>query len=99
MFASRFALRNSQSALRNQILFGNQIMGRPAARIFSSVPSIDSAPSFADVSDVMKVNYTEEFDQGLTDEQKKNMKRIDVYRSNPNDPDDRPKYVTYYIDM
>merc|ERR1712178_402252 len=29
----------------------------------------------------------------------KSMKRIDVYRSNPNDPNDRPKYVTYYIDM
>ena len=27
------------------------------------------------------------------------MKRIDIYRSNPSDPDDRPKYVTYYIDM
>ena len=50
------------------------------------------------MSDVLKVNYTEEFDQGLSDEEKKNMKRIDVYRSNPNDPEDRPKYVTYYID-
>ena len=27
------------------------------------------------------------------------MKSIDIYRSNPSDPDDRPKYVTYYIDM
>ena len=76
------------------------VLARPANRIFSSAPpTIESAPSFADVSDVLKVNYTEEFDQGLTDEQKKNMKRIDVYRSNPNDPNDRPKYVTYYIDM
>ena len=27
------------------------------------------------------------------------MKRFDIYRSNPNDPDDKPKYMTYYIDM
>ena len=26
------------------------------------------------------------------------MKRFDIYRSNPNDPADRPKYVSYYID-
>lgn len=26
------------------------------------------------------------------------MKRFDIYRSNPNDPDNRPKYVSYYID-
>ena len=26
------------------------------------------------------------------------MKRFDIYRSNPNDPEDRPKYVSYYID-
>merc|ERR1712167_476500 len=40
-----------------------------------------------------------EFDQGLTEEQKAGMKRFDIYRSNPNDPEDRPKYVSYYIDM
>jgi succinate dehydrogenase (ubiquinone) iron-sulfur subunit len=27
------------------------------------------------------------------------MKRFDVYRANPNDHTDRPKYVSYYIDM
>ena len=27
------------------------------------------------------------------------MKRFDIYRSNPNDPEDRPKYVSYYIDQ
>lgn len=26
------------------------------------------------------------------------MKRFDIYRSNPNDPKDIPKYVSYYID-
>jgi len=55
--------------------------------------------SIGDVGDVMKVGYTEEFPQGLTDEQKAGMKRFDVYRSNPDDPNDRPKYVSYYIDL
>ena len=27
------------------------------------------------------------------------MKRFEIYRSNPNDPNDRPKYVSYYLDM
>ena len=53
---------------------------------------------FGDAGDMLKVHYTEEFDQGLTDAQKADMKRFDIYRSNPNDPADRPKYVSYYID-
>lgn len=51
----------------------------------------------SDFPDLLKVNYHEEFDQGLTEEQKAKMKRIDIYRSNPSDPEDIPKYVTYYI--
>lgn len=51
------------------------------------------------MKDVLKVNYTEEFDQKLTDEEKAQLKRFDIYRSNPNDPDDKPKYMTYYVDM
>ena len=53
---------------------------------------------FGDMPDVMKVNYTEEFDQGLSEEEKAAMKRFDIYRSNPSDPTDRPKYVSYYLD-
>ena len=51
------------------------------------------------MAEVFKVNYTTEYDQGLTDEQKASMKRFDIYRANPNDPEDRPQYVSYYIDM
>lgn len=64
-------------------------------RVFST----EAPASLADVPDMLKVNYTVEFDQGLTEEQKKGMKRFDIYRSNPNDPDDSPKYVSYYIDL
>ena len=51
------------------------------------------------MAEVFKVNYTTEYDQGLSDEQKASMKRFDIYRANPNDPEDRPQYVSYYIDM
>jgi len=64
-------------------------------RLFSAqVP-----PSFSDMGDVLKTNYTEEYEQNLSEEDKGNLKRFDIYRSNPNDPDDKPKYVTYYVDM
>jgi len=43
-------------------------------------------------------SFTLEYDQGLTEDQKANMKRFDIYRSNPNDPDNKPHYMSYYID-
>ena len=53
--------------LKSQLSFSNLLMARPATRIFSSnINILDKAPGFADVSDVLKVNHTEEFDQGLT---------------------------------
>lgn len=55
--------------------------------------------SLTDVAEILKINYTVEYDQGLTEDQKKSMKRFDIYRSNPNDPADRAKYVSYYLDM
>ena len=68
-----------------------------ARRAFSSSPAHDV--SIFDAPEVTKVHYTQEFDQGLTEEEKAKMKRFDIYRSNPNDPEDRPKYVSYYVDM
>ena len=101
MFATTRLAQTSfkNTMLRSQLNFSNMLLAQPSTRVFSSMPGIDKAPGFADVSDVLKVNHTEEFDQGLTVEQKKTMKRIDIYRSNPNDPEDKPKYMTYYIDM
>lgn len=84
----------------SQLSFSGLLSASAPQRIFSSTSPVglDSAPGIGDLGDVMKVNCTEEFDQGLTDEQKASMKRFDIYRSNPNDPEDTPKYVTYYID-
>ena len=53
----------------------------------------------SDAADLMKTDYVLEFDQGLTEEQKNKMKRFEIFRYNPNDPEDRPKYVSYYIDL
>ena len=45
----------------------------------------------------MNINYTEEFDKSLTEEQKKGLKRFLIFRYNPDDKNDRPKYMSYYI--
>ncbi len=83
--------RTSSHLLRQQMFLGS-----PAMRVFASSAA---NTGIQDVAELLKVNYTVEFEQGLNDDQKKNMKRFDIYRSNPNDPEDRPKYVSYYIDM
>jgi len=78
--------------MRSNAIKAAQFNPRFMPKTFSSDVGI------ADMPDVFKVNYTEEYDQGLTEEDKSKMKRFDIYRSNPNDPEDRPKYVSYYID-
>ena len=88
--------RNLLMATRKQTLASKSFINAATpVRLFSSqVP-----PSFSDIGDIMKTNYTEEYEQGLSEEDKNQLKRFDIYRSNTNDPDDKPKYVTYYVDM
>lgn len=88
----------TQSALRFQQL---GLAHQPALRVFSTLGGPQGAvqTGLTDVNEIFKTNYTVEFDQGLTADEKKTMKRFDIYRANPNDPTDRPKYVSYYIDM
>ncbi len=45
------------------------------------------------------INYREDFEQGLTEDEKKERKRFDIYRYNPNDENDLPKLVSYYLNM
>ena len=106
MFASirgNVALARNAYTMRstmNQLRFNNMLYRSQAYRIFSTGPAWnEQAPGLSTLPDVTKVNYTEEFPQGLSEEEKKQMKRFDIYRSNPNDPEDRPKYMTYYIDQ
>jgi len=53
-----------------------------------------------DAKDMLEhINYREDFPQELSADEKKNMKRFDIYRYNPNEENDRPKYVSYYLDV
>lgn len=47
----------------------------------------------------INLNEVEEFDPSLTEEQKTSMKRFLVYRSNPGDPQYKPHFISYYIDL
>jgi len=47
---------------------------------------------------VVHINNTEEF-QNLSAEEKKDKHRVLVYRTNPVDPEDNPKFVSYYVDL
>ena len=53
----------------------------------------------ATVSGIKNINRIIEFDETLTAEQKKEMKRFLVYRSDPSNEDDEPSLVSYYIDL
>lgn len=70
-----------------------------SSRIFSTKANPGVQVGITDLADVFSSTQTVEFPQGLTDEQKFLMKRFDIYRSNPNDPADIPKFMSYYIDM
>jgi succinate dehydrogenase (ubiquinone) iron-sulfur subunit len=51
------------------------------------------------VKGISSINYIEEFNNDLSSEQQATMKRILVYRSNPADSNDQPKYMSYYVDL
>lgn len=51
------------------------------------------------VKGYMNPNYIKEHDLSLTPEQKAQRKRFLVYKYDPEDPNDEPKYVSYYIDL
>jgi len=48
---------------------------------------------------ITHVNYIVEHDDSLTSEQKAERKQFLIYRYNPADPDDDPKYTSYYINL
>lgn len=51
------------------------------------------------VKGMSSINYIEEWDSTLTETAKMDLKRILVYRSNPADSSDQPKYMSYYVDL
>ncbi len=74
-------------------------MPRPDSRAHRPAEE-ESAPSLLDLTTTLKcVNYRYEFPQGLTEEQKKKMKRFDVFRHDPLNSDEPAHFVSYYIDL
>ena len=77
-------------------------LARQARRLFSSKKS-ETNVFFESVSSTVKgymnPNYIKESDPSLTEEQKATMKRFLVYKYDPEDPTDEPKYMSYYIDL
>ncbi len=71
---------------RNLLTFSRKAFGAEVAQL-------------TDFPDLFKTNFSKEYPQGLSDAEKKNLKRFDIYRANPADPKDRPHYMTYYINM
>jgi hypothetical protein len=53
----------TRNLMRSNLMRPNPIMSGLSTRLYST-----KAPSVADVGDVFKVDYTEEFDQGLSEE-------------------------------
>ena len=51
------------------------------------------------VKGYLNPNYIQENNPNLTPEDKATMKRFLVYKYDPEDPNDEPKYVSYYIDL
>jgi succinate dehydrogenase (ubiquinone) iron-sulfur subunit len=51
------------------------------------------------VKGIQQINYVVEHDTSLTPEQKSSMKQFLIYRYDPANPEDQPKYVSYYVDL
>lgn len=77
-------------------------LARNMRRMFASDKS-EGKVFFESVTSTVKgylnPNYIKEHDPSLTQEQKSKMKRFLIYRYDPEDPSDEPKYISYYIDL
>jgi hypothetical protein len=51
------------------------------------------------IAGIKHINYIEEFQPNLTLEEKRSKKRFLIYRSNPGNAEDQPKFVSYYLDL
>lgn len=90
----------------SKLLLCSSSMSNVTNNILKKVSSIKSnkneqpdAPKLKEVFDTIKaVNYRYDFPQGLTEEEKKAMKRYDIFKYNPSESDEPPHFVSYYLD-
>ena len=77
-------------------------MIRSVRKLFSTDKS-ETSVFFESVTSTVKgymnPNYIKEHDPSLTPEQKASMKRFLIYKYDPEDATDEPKYISYYIDL
>ena len=73
---------------------GKNIANIPLKKRFSTAHS----SALPQIKAGINLNEIEEFDPSLTAEQKSAMKRFLVYRSNPSEQQNKPRFVSYYID-
>ena len=75
---------------------------RNARRLFSTDKS-ETSVFFESVTSTVKgymnPNYIKEHDPSLTEEQKASMKRFLIYKYDPENPNDEPKYMSYYLNL
>lgn len=69
----------------------------------SPIPKNETSVFFESVTSTVKgylnPNYIVENDPNLPAEEKAKMKRFLIYKYDPENPNDEPKYVSYYIDL
>jgi succinate dehydrogenase (ubiquinone) iron-sulfur subunit len=69
----------------------------------SPIPRKETSVFFESVTSTVKgylnPNYIVEHDPSLPVEEKAKMKRFLIYKYDPENPNDEPKYVSYYIDL
>lgn len=69
----------------------------------SPIPKNETSVFFESVTSTVKgylnPNYIVEHDPSLSAEDKVKMKRFLIYRYDPENPNDEPKYISYYIDL
>lgn len=58
---------------------------------------IESAQST--IQGISQINYVEEFDTTLTEEDKQGRKQFLIYRSDPSVEDDEPKFMSYWVNL
>ncbi len=76
------------------------ILKRIASRAGEFVESRkEKEASLTDIVGVLKfINYRYDYPQGLTEEEKKKLKRFDIFRYDPANSDEPPHFVSYYLD-
>lgn len=92
--------------LKNKLKLGNFLKGNVLRRWKSVDMLLENKQvksSFEGLKDtvqaIREMNKVKEFEPNLPEDQKNSRKRLLIFRTNPAEPDDEPKLMSYYIGM